>query len=275
MSSQIAFSGPEDEHENADWWRLRAVYDKTFETSKTPLLVDAESPTGERATWVLKPRSRLANSGSIKELIGCRLARLLSVETPDFGVIDVTENVVLALSTGRREMLAGSIGPNFGSRFCEGLSDLTDVHAMPPLLTSDAVNLFGCDVISDNADRNEGRSNMLLGDDRLLAIDHEMMFSWYEALGVDGYWIPDILYRLQREHFFGRSVSNWGESFAQLRERFESVDVDDLETLVNDVPNLWLDESGTSCLSQIKAYIGNLLERREDIVDQMDRGVFL
>ena len=188
-----------DAMEELQRWRFLGISptDLFENTNNQPLLVHAESEDAERAEWVLKPFARLGGPCSINELVGSRFARWLGVPVPDFGVIDVDPEVVSALKAPLAERIANSTGPNFGSRFISGFMELERSGSVATNARGTACDIFCLDVLVDNADRNVGRSNVLVGNGALRAIDHEHMFSYFGLIGGGGpAWKTDTFHRL-------------------------------------------------------------------------------
>jgi hypothetical protein len=254
-------------------WELTAVkpYGLFDETNTRPLLVDARRGAVERAAWVLKPVCRLTPAESIKELVACRLATLCGIPVPPFGVVYVAEELARALPEPYRSTLIASLGPNFGTRFKAGYGDLADTLAVPATLRPLACDIFAFDVGLDNADRRPGNPNLLLGDDEILAIDHQHAFSWCVpgSHGPDE-WDARILHRLKPNHFFGDVVFRWLSSYTRLRGAGTGMDEQTAVGLTEDLPEEWLARGGESYRDRIREYLKSLFAVWNDMLDSIE-----
>jgi hypothetical protein len=240
-------------------------------TNTRPLLIDARRGAVERAAWVLKPVSRLTPAESIKELVACRLAELCGIPVPPFGVVYVAEGTARAMPEPFRSTLIASLGPNFATRFMAGYGDLGDTMAVPTALRPVACDIFAFDVGLDNVDRRPGNSNLLLGDDRVLAIDHQHAFSWCApgSLGPDE-WSAHILHRLKPNHFFGTVVSRWLSSYSRMRAAGSALDDRTAVQLTEDLPEEWLALGGAHYRDRIRVYLESLFAVWNNMLNQIE-----
>lgn len=254
-------------------WELAAVkpYGLFDGTNTRPLLVDARRGAVERAAWVLKPVSRLTPAESIKELVAYRLATLCGIPVPPFGVVYVAEELARILPEPYRSTLIASLGPNFGTRFMAGYGDLGDTLAVPAALRPQACDIFAFDVGVDNADRRPGNPNLLLGDDAILAIDHQHAFSWCVpgSHGPDQ-WDAHILHRLKPSHFFGTVVFRWLSSYERLRGAGAALDEQTAARLTEDLPEEWLSRGGETYRDRIREYLQSLFAVWNDMLDSIE-----
>jgi hypothetical protein len=241
-------------------------------TNNQPVLVTAVGPGDERGQWVLKPLERLGGTNSIKEMIGARFARWLGIPVPDHEVLEVTASVVDRLDSAIALRLRRSLGPNFGSRFVDGFMELERPNAVPQSARATAVDIFALDVITDHTDRNTGRSNVLIGNGALIAIDHEHTFSFLGLIGGPGpYWLADILHRLLVQHFFAERYPYWRTAaLDHLRTRLDNLDAAEIDALTADMPPEWLVGAGAQCLGEIRAFLADVAAKRTEVVDRLE-----
>jgi hypothetical protein len=271
--SLIIMPGREEEYEGAEWWQLKAVVNGTCYqgTNTEPVLVDAESPRRERAQWVLKPRGRLGDVRSMCELVGHRFAQRVGLPVVDFGIIVIPETLRSWLSTQTQDWLGESVGPNFATRYHPGVADLRSGHEVKETQRPVATEIYGWDVLVDNADRRITKSNILASDDALYAIDHELIFAWLREIGSAGpTWVASILHRLAREHFLCAHVPRWGFRLDGLRERVLALSPADLAEITAGIPSPWVRGEGAEALEQFRTYLKDVQARVAAILDMID-----
>jgi hypothetical protein len=279
LAVSLILPGNETTHESILWHRFLAIVGTEFPTQVRPFLVEARSPDGKRSPWVLKPRSRLGCPGSCIELAAARFAHLLGVKVPEAAVIDVRESDVRLLGSMARDQLLSTVGPNFGSKYLEGLDDLKRPNDVAPRWKDDASSIYGFDVACDNADRTDSaergfvRSNVLLGDDGLWAIDHQYAFAWYVQIPRGGpVWREEMAARARAEHFLRTVVVPRGSSAWQaMRYRLEAITPEQIANVTANMPAAWLQEGGQQCLSEIETFLRDVVTRSGEVVDAIER----
>ena len=186
-------------------------------------------------------------------------------------MVYVADEISRAVPEPYRSTLIESLGPNFATRFMAGYGDLGDTLAVPTTLRPAACDIFAFNVGVDNADRRPGNSNLLLGDDQILAIDHQHAFSWCVpgSHGPDE-WGAHILHRLKPNHFFGNVVLRWLGSYARLRGAGAELDEQTAVTLTDDLPKEWLARSGQSYRDRIREYLKSLFAAWNNMLDQIE-----
>lgn len=272
--SLIIIPGREADYEGADWWQVRAVVrpDVFAGTNNAPLLVHAVNDAGERDQWVLKPIGRLGETNSIRELVGYRFAKALGIPVLEAGILSITEGVLRA-SPHLRERLGASLGPNFGSRYHPGLTDLTNPDHVQKDHRPTATNIYGWDILADNADRRTQRSNVLAGDAAMYAIDHELTFAWFSTIGGHGpRWVISMLYNAVQYHFFRDHVPRWGCGFDGLMSALEKLSGADLGAVTAGIPNRWLQGEGGRCIAEVREYLQDVHDRAEQIIATITAG---
>ncbi len=88
--------------------------------------------------------------------------------------------------------VAKSVGLNFGTKYLTGYRTWPRGQTIPHSLHAAALDLFAFDALIQNPDRGADRPNLLTGNDRILAIDHDSAFSFIHALGGPG--VPSDLH---------------------------------------------------------------------------------
>lgn len=270
--SLIVLPGQEPPGVQAAWELVAVVPHGLFDGTNTrPLLVEARRRGRERGRWVLKPISRLTVGESIKELVAYRLAERCGVSVPEFDVIQVNEGAVRHMTEPIRSTLLESLGPNFATRFMPGYSDLLDTLAVPAGFRPMACDIFAFDIGVDNADRRQKNSNLLMGDEQLLAIDHQHAFSWCVPgnHGPDT-WDGGILHRVLPGHFLGPVIFRWLSNYSRMREAGQRLDEAAAGELTEGLPEVWLARGGDDYRRRIRHYLDSLFSAWNEMLDQIE-----
>ena len=122
--------------------------------------------------------------GLICELLGNLLARELGVVTAPSAIVDIDPDAADAINGGLvREGLASRPGLAVGCNYLRPL--LPVIGALPEQVEPDVPRLFGFDLAVQNPDRRSDNPNCALYENRLLAYDFEMSFSFLmQVLGL-------------------------------------------------------------------------------------------
>jgi hypothetical protein len=274
LVSLIIIPGKEHEHESATWWQFRGLVDSgAFSGSNNaPVIVTAESPARERDEWVLKPLARLGEIGSIRELIGYRFAQAMGIPVIESGVVEISEQAI-APSPILREMFSSSVGPNFASRYVPGVVDLIHADEVIRQHRGTATNIYAWDVLVDNIDRRLQRSNLVVSNDQLLAIDHELTFSWFGVIGGPGpVWAVSILHRLAKEHFLANHVTRWNLGLDEFKQRLVVLSSAEMAAITENIPARWMQAEGSDFLAKVRQYLDDVQTRADSIVNLIDGG---
>jgi hypothetical protein len=178
---------------------------------------------------------------------------------PQFGVIHVSDDFVRKLPAEARSRLASEIGPNFGSLFLAGHDDIKNPQGLPPAETNEAAGVFSCDVAIDNPDRRDGKSNLLLGDGGVVAIDHQSAFSWYlDILKPGPNWTQSMLARAVAKHFLRTIVTRCGATLREMTEKLSSASDLDWSKLTQAIPQRWLTDGGSALIVELDQFLVDL-----------------
>jgi hypothetical protein len=272
--SLLIIPGKEHEHESAKWWKFRGLVDsEAFSGSNNaPVIVTAEGPKMERDEWVLKPLARLGEVGSIRELVGYRFAQAIGLPVIESGIIEITEQAI-APSPDLRELLSSSVGPNFASRYVPGVVDLIHADEVSRQHRGTATEIYAWDVLVDNVDRRLQRSNLVVSNDRIFAIDHELTFSWFGVIGGPGpVWAVSILHRLAKEHFLSNHITKWNLGLDEFKHKLVALSSTEMEAITENIPARWMQAQGSEFLVEVRQYLDDVQTRADSIVDLIDGG---
>jgi len=267
MGSSLVLPGREHEHESAQWHRYQALTSVRWDTQVKPFVVIARSPTGERGQWVMKPRSKLGAVGSAIELISARLCQVLGIPTPEPAIIDVQERDVQG-SPDVRQRLGSEVGANFAGRYLPGHSDVPTPDALPRRTFQAAARILGFDVACDNRDRRAGKrnSNLLMGDDGLVAIDHQTAFSWYrDALDRRPLWSVKIFAAVVADHFLTARLHECGERLDLFGASLGNLSAE-LDDLTCGMPSMWTRDGAEECVNEVRTFLADVGQQANEIV---------
>jgi len=157
-----------------------------------PVILGCQTADGSGAgEFVVKLRSEVEAQGgsSCFEVFGILLAQHFDIATPEAVLVQIDAQMAEAIppefsAAGNR--IRKSVGLNFGTRHLLGYRTWLRGQSIPASLQSAALDLFAFDALVQNPDRGADRPNLLTGNDRILAIDHDSAFSFIHALGGQG-----------------------------------------------------------------------------------------
>ena len=187
----------------------------------------------------------------IAELIGAEVARLAGLKVPEIVLLDIDEE--FGRTEGDEEiqdLLKASRGLNLGLHFLNGALTWDVAVNRPDALTASMI--VWVDALLTNIDRTPRNTNMLLWNHELWLIDHgsSLYFhhswnGWEKAMESPFPYVKD--HALLRDAALLEEVD---ESMHM------SISVDDLEAIVDMVPDEWLDEpdSGLTVDERRKVY---------------------
>lgn len=258
--------------------KWRALTPVEYSTQTRPLLVEAERPHEGRSTWVMKRRSVLGGVGSAVELMAARLARAIGVRVPDFAVIEVRPSDVEGLSGANRARIEREVGMNFGSLFLKGYVDVHSPGDVGLKHKEQAESVFAFDVACDNADRTDQqragsvRSNLLIGDEGLVAIDHQNTFAWYFLIGGQPTWTRLITTRAYQEHFLRSLISVPCASLGTMREVLVNLDGASLDRITGGLPDEWLADGAERCAERVRTFLEDVIRKADDLFASINEG---
>jgi HipA-like protein len=227
-----------------------------------PFIVLAEDAEGHEVEAVLKVRTpdnadnHFGPTSLACELTCSILAKALGFSVPDYAVVQVSDELAAAVSDAAiRATLTANIGPNFGSRLLEGVTDWDEdhQHATPEVLQL-LEDVMCFDSVALNDDRRAGRPNLLWRGQELTLIDHSLaltVFTWRPG----GTNHMTLLTDAQvREHCAFKALANKGRTFAELAGRWGArIDAADLQAARAAIPAEW--ETTPGHLDQIFGFL--------------------
>ncbi|RZK22678.1 MAG: hypothetical protein EOO43_09360 [Flavobacterium sp.] len=163
---------------------LLFITGKLTESSNFPLEIWASDRTGHRSRYYVKSfrKQKINTFQTAKEIVACEVALQLDLPTPKYDVIDIAP-----------AKLSGFYSDNEVQRFYDGhkfcSKRLEQYNALPRISTGylrdyEVAGIFAFDVLMQNADRGvrDGKPNLLINDDSLIMIDHELTLSFISSM---------------------------------------------------------------------------------------------
>lgn len=144
----------------------------------TQILIRARRPA-EFVTPIPKPRKR-KGKGAQSEMVFDE-GKGISTEDQQYDPTPIVNELRVFIDEWRK--LAGL---NFGTRYLTGYRTWLRGQSIPASLRNTALELFAFNALIQNPDRGAGRPNLLSGNGRIIAIDHDAAFSFVFAPGGAG-----------------------------------------------------------------------------------------
>ena len=144
-----------------------------------PVLCTCQGAGDAGGDFVIKLRGCLEHgtTGLAFELLASQLATYFGIPTPAPAVVALDRRMIelMAPRAVRTECVRASTGDNFGSAEIRGGATVpVDLHVPP----AEAGRMIAFDALIQNPDRRFNNPNLLLQGDRILALDHELAFSF-------------------------------------------------------------------------------------------------
>lgn len=202
-----------------------------------PCIVTCRLPDGSVDDYVMKMRSAVRDSGLTFEYIAACLARHLGIDIPEPVLIDLPFDVALAQAhdTDVRDRLMRSVGLNFGTRYLPGLTTWAPDRRVPMNIAQAAADLIAFDALIDNADRRRAKPNVLVGSNRVVAIDHELAFSFLRLIIKPPTWPERLLFL--REHPFYEGLRGRLPSLESFKRRLLDLQESEIDEICGSVPH--------------------------------------
>lgn len=197
----------------------------------------------------------------VAELIGAEIARLAGLKVPETVFLDLDED--FGRTEGDEEiqdLLKASRGLNLGLHFLNGAMTWDVAVNRPDALTASMI--VWVDALLTNIDRTVKNTNMLLWNKELWLIDHgSSLFFHHSWTGWEKAMLSDFPY--VKDHALLRDAALLAEVDESMHR---SITVDDLNAIVDLVPDEWLDEpeSGLTARERRDVYKKFLATRFEN-----------
>ncbi|WP_434424571.1 HipA family kinase [Nannocystis pusilla] len=189
------------------------------------------------------------------ELVCSILARALGIEVPDYGIVELDQQVIEEVRERRlAEVLKRNIGPQFGCLFLDGAAEGPPARADSTEMNDalEDVAVFDASVI--NGDRQERKPNLLRWKGKVVAIDHALAVPVHQLPlleeGHPYFFEPSNI----REHCSYTPLRLQKRPFSRLHTQWRSGFTDEQWVQVrNSIPSSW--ERNPGDLDKILAFL--------------------
>jgi hypothetical protein len=255
--------------------RITAAQFHRFMTSgrTSPILCGCQDDQGNRVDdYVVKLRGGLdrGEAGLVCELVASRLASHFGISVPEQALVlmdvDFAE-LVAAAEPQHADRLRNSIGLNFGSRQLSDVSGWPVDKWIPEAMWQAAVDIFAFDALIQNPDRRYSNQNLLTRGDDIFVYDHELAFSFVEAI------LPSRSpWRLEgqpylTEHVFYRQLKKKPIDLDGFTSALAALPGAALDAVLAEVPSEWNNER----LSEIELHLRTVAGRAEEFAEEVKR----
>jgi hypothetical protein len=237
----------------------------------SPVLCGCEDDLENRLDdYVVKLRGGLDRGeiGLVCELVVSRLAPHFGIAVPEPALVLIDEDfaeLVAAAEPQHADRLRTSVGLNFGSR---QLSDVTGWPVdkwIPDATWQAAVNIFAFDALIQNPDRRYSNQNLFTRINEIFVYDHELAFSFLEAILPSGTpWQLESQPYLT-EHVFYRQMKKKTINLDGFTSALAALTGAPLDTILAEVPLEWNNERVSEIERHLRAVAGRAGEFAEEI----------
>ena len=210
-----------------------------------PALCGCEDDSGNRVDdYVVKLRGGMerGENGLVCELIASRLATHFGILVPDPALVRVEADfasLVAGTEPAGADFVRNSVGLNFGSRQLSNVSGWPVDNRIPDAMWQAAANIFAFDALIQNPDRRYDNQNLLTRADDIFVFDHELAFSFLEAI------LPSATpWRLEgqpylTQHVFYRGLKSKPINMDGFTVALAALAGEALDAILAEVPSEW------------------------------------
>ena len=160
--------------------QLLLINGKINDSSNYPLEIWGLDKDNQRSIYYAKPFRNIGINTfpTAKEIIGCELALMFDLPTPRYGIINIEESK-LTCYYSENEVRKFHKGYKFCSKKIDQYVIFNPYVSFGFLRDYEIAGIFAFDVLMQNSDRgSRGKPNLLINDDSLVMIDHELTLSF-------------------------------------------------------------------------------------------------
>lgn len=235
-----------------------------------------DTVTGQRGQFVAKFKNsgRMTLKSSAFELIGAWMAMEVDLPVVEPALIDVTPEFVNTSLKGRPgyRIAAQSLGINFGSKYVSGFASIPDSSfTLPDTLIEKAKRIYVFDIFIANIDRGHQRPNIASNGKEILIYDHELAFSFLQALPTfrnKTPWILDDSDReLYKKHFFYSLLNKLKPDLTPQVELLSRFNDEFWGRVYNLLPEEWQDDS----IKEIGVHLASIVKNRSYFAESLNK----
>lgn len=196
----------------------------------------------------------------ICEFVGSLLGQGLGIDIPQVAIVHIDEEMEAAIQDAdARSKFQAKPGPHFGSQnIGQGYIVMNSGYNLTSDTIGQALDIFAFDMLIQNADRTSssmgGNPNILFKGNRLVAIDHELSFSFVNLVGGDSEpWnIRDT--NLPQRHIFYSQLSRHAKthtvSFDGFIQKLVGISPEYMDSVMQAMPPEWYNERYVEKITQ-------------------------
>ena len=251
-----------------------SIKDKFENSQNEPFFIKGvDQNTGKSDHYVLKPTigSRMYAGASMRELIASLIAIELELIVPEPVIVNISlELAELYKNHKFYKILSSNIGKNFGTLYLEDNTTWLDSYYQNKLFFPTIQSIFIFDVFIDNTDRNNTKPNVLVKDDKIHMIDHEIAFSFAHLILYDNptpWLLTENDCALSRLHLFYNFLKGGIFCSENLIKKMANLDVEFWNAVEFYLPNDWKHEKYIT----IRNYLLNRITRLDLFQKEIER----
>ena len=257
---------------------IRAHHVMTSGTTLPMTLDGVDRETGERGQFVVKFRNanRMTISSSARELIAAWIAMEFDLPVVEPVIINLSEDFVGTLR-GRDGFMAASqsLGENYGSRYRAGFQEILEAQKFSQQMEEVAARIYAFDLFVSNTDRGHQKNNVHTNGEEFLIFDHELSFSHISILSFlrpNTPWVLlDADQGLFRKHVFYKYLKGNERDFTGFVSGLDRIDPAFWQKVEGYLPKSWR----TDEFVEIRNYISEMVENKEEFADQLTKSLLL
>jgi hypothetical protein len=229
--------------------------------------------TGEMQDYVVKLKGGMERQevGLLCEIYASMLASYFDITCPKPAIILLEDSLaeLVAKETAdprRAQLVIDSIGLNFGTSVITNMSTWPVDKHVPAEMLTEAVKVFAFDALIQNPDRRFNNPNLATRGSELLVFDHELAFSFLQAIfSSPEPWKLDTE-RYLDDHVFAKHLK--GESLAEdFKTRLSGLVRSILDSFSSQVPDEWQHPD----LKRIEAHLRLVQEHAAEFALEVER----
>ena len=175
-------------------YQLPEVFAETFirelsSSANKPLLIRGRDIlTSEKDDFILKPKGglRMYAEAGMLELLANFIASELNLNVPEPALIHISKQFIESLyGNDNYERISNSEGINFGTKYLKDCLIWQDNSNLIKYRLKDLQEIFIFDMLIDNTDRTKIKPNIIINDENIYILDHEIAFAFAFLINPD------------------------------------------------------------------------------------------
>ncbi len=224
--------------------------------------------------YVLKWQNahQLTKANLFNELVGAWIAKELDITCGDPVLINISPDFVEKVMAGQEGYKAAkeSVGINFGTVFISGLQPFfNQFKADEPNIVNQALMIFVFDLFVDNADRGQAKPNLFFKKENLIALDHELIFSFLSLIFIktDQPWLVFGDLELYNKHPLLPFLKTTTPDVSVCTEKLTRINDNFWDCVNNWLPQEWKSEN----LNKIKKRLDLIVSNKDIFAEQISQ----